>query len=98
EIIVADDAAGDAGSAAGDRRFVDDKNVGAGAPAGRFQHLCEVEGRAQPVNPRADDGVFDRLRNRPVATLTHPPDPATPSRLRKTSLCYRFPARISAWF
>ena len=58
--------------------FVDDKNVGAGAPAGRFQHLGEVEGRAQPVNPRADDGVFDRLRNRPVASLTHPARPGDP--------------------
>jgi hypothetical protein len=34
-----------------------------------------VEGRAQPVNPRADDGVFNRLRNRPVASLTHPARP-----------------------
>jgi hypothetical protein len=57
-----------------------------------------VKGRAQPMNPRADDGVFDGRRNRPVVFLTHPPDPATSPRLRKTSLSYRFPARISAWF
>ena len=34
-----------------------------------------MEGSTQPVNPRAGDGVFNRLRNRPVASLTHPARP-----------------------
>ena len=64
EVIVADDAAGDARGAGRDRGLVHHQNVGARALAGRLQHLREVEGRAQPVNPGADDGVFGGLRDR----------------------------------
>ena len=39
--------------------------------------LREVEGRAQPVNPRANDGIFDTLRDCPDIGLTirRPGDP-----------------------
>ena len=63
EIIVADDAAGDARGACRDRRLVDHEDVGARAPAGRFQHLREMEGRAEAVNAGPDDGVFGGLRD-----------------------------------
>ena len=77
EVVVADDAAGDARGTGGDRGLIHNKDVLAGASAGLFQHLGEVEGGAQPVNSGADDGIFDRLRDFTVACFTHAPDPPT---------------------
>src|SRR6476659_2059484 len=78
EVVVADDAAGDARGTGGDRGLIHNKDVLAGASAGLFQHLGEVEGGAQPVNSGADDGIFDRLRDFTVACFTHAPDPLPP--------------------
>jgi hypothetical protein len=42
EVVVADDAAGNARGASGNRGFIHNKDILAGASPGLFQHLREV--------------------------------------------------------
>ncbi len=63
EIVVANDAAGDAGSAGCDRRLVQHQNVATGTAAGLLQPQGQVVGRAEAMNSRTDDGVLHTCRH-----------------------------------
>ena len=63
EVVVADDAAGDARGACSWLRLVEDDDVGARARTACPQLLGEVVGGRQPVDAGADDDVRGLLRN-----------------------------------
>ncbi len=64
EIIVADDATGDARGAGADHALVHDDNVFAGPSSALLEKLGEMVGGGEPVNPGTDDGEFGRARER----------------------------------
>src|SRR5262249_36594939 len=63
EVVVPDDAAGDAGGAGGDAGLVEHEDVLAAALAVLAQVLGQVPGRAQAVNAGTDDDVL-RMRRK----------------------------------
>ena len=62
EVVVADDAAGDARGTGGDRRLVEHQDVPAAAQPAPAQVLGEVPGGAEAVDAGADDDIVDMRR------------------------------------
>ena len=70
EVVVADDAAGDAGGAGRDVALVHNRDVGTVATALRLQPKREVVGGAEAVDSGPDDQIFDVPRKRHLCALS----------------------------
>src|SRR5215471_8688383 len=93
EVVVADDAAGDAGRAGAHAPLVDDEDVLAAAQATAAELACEMPGGGEPVDTRANDHVPAVTRNHRVPPFAA----ASPCTIASEAIAFPFLLGIIPW-